>query len=742
MSDVLELRKWAELTDAEKQKIITAMLDAGNRKDVVRLELADEFFVTEWTINSLMAHETMRRQKAWGEINTRVQEDTQAKVYAITSIDGLSEALRSKIVEEFRGIVNDSLDENWYDYYQDIEAISEYYDIDPIVIEQFLQNRFQWLWGKLDELKNSKESQELTDEDKKHIREYVMLWVDEKDKKQRRREMRDKYHVSIYVISAVTAWKTQEDGELELKKEIKTKTPEGIIENPSILEASQSEAVDLETIEEIDQGTGSPEIDEGFIRELATEYDLDDEEERKNFLEYIFDCFPDATIDDIKKILPHFPDDTTHPNQKRNGEGMWALVNYNNAIKNKWRQKLKEFIDENTDASKRASIKVLCLPGMECLEIPLYLELGFRPENIVWVEAGIVKWKKDPEVIARFQENAAKYWIQTRIGKLEKILETEETVFDVVSLDFLGYLRSSDLSILSKVVVSNKALLLINYLAKRENTEGKALIKIWLAYSQRGDSISQWYLETRFEQWEKVGNRDIWVPNIIEAMVGASKRNSSYFQAKEWVIWWPTIDQLSKEYERLSNLGYIQQGFLEDVYKLVIWYYRSKFVSAIMRDMKILLEKHAQSHRMPTHNMFEKPLTTCFYWLPNVMQLKQYKYISRTSPLSPWSPFFSEFMTIEKPMEDYALFDEYVQIFLEYLRLCVSQKWEVDLWVEGIAGKWIFLYLKRKKWFSKKRFDFGSRVSSLLADNHSKLHYRSLLENENGPMKFIREVIG
>jgi len=37
-----------------------------------------------------------------------------------------------------------------------------------------------------------------------------------------------------------------------------------------------------------------------------------------------------------------------------------------------------------------------------------------------------------------FQKNATKYGIQTRIGKLEKILETEETVFNVVSLDFLG----------------------------------------------------------------------------------------------------------------------------------------------------------------------------------------------------------------------------------------------------------------------------------------------------------------
>lgn len=126
----------------------------------------------------------------------------------------------------------------------------------------------------------------------------------------------------------------------------------------------------------------------------------------------------------------------------RMGESMGALVNYDNAVKNAWRKKLKEFIDENTDPANRKDMKVLCLPGIECLEIPSYLELGFQPENIIGVEVGIVGGKIDSSAIARFQKNAKKFGIQTRIGKIEKILETEETVFDVVSLDFLGQFSS------------------------------------------------------------------------------------------------------------------------------------------------------------------------------------------------------------------------------------------------------------------------------------------------------------
>jgi hypothetical protein len=34
----------------------------------------------------------------------------------------------------------------------------------------------------------------------------------------------------------------------------------------------------------------------------------------------MFGCYPDATIEDIKRIIPDFPDDKTHTNEKRSGE--------------------------------------------------------------------------------------------------------------------------------------------------------------------------------------------------------------------------------------------------------------------------------------------------------------------------------------------------------------------------------------------------------------------------------------
>jgi len=34
----------------------------------------------------------------------------------------------------------------------------------------------------------------------------------------------------------------------------------------------------------------------------------------------MFGCYPDATLEDIKKIIPDFPDDKKHTNEKRSGE--------------------------------------------------------------------------------------------------------------------------------------------------------------------------------------------------------------------------------------------------------------------------------------------------------------------------------------------------------------------------------------------------------------------------------------
>lgn len=174
---------------------------------------------------------------------------------------------------------------------------------------------------------------------------------------------------------------------------------------------------------------------------------------------------PENEVEDTKNLPQKSQKtvkDVSCKSSKILSEKTWAHINYDNGIKNKWRMKLKDFIDLNTGIEDRKNMKVLCLPGKKCLEIPLYLELGFKPENIIWVEWG------DSDAIEEFKSNASKFWIQTRIWRLEKVLESEETVFDIVSLDFLWPPWENTQTILWMIKRAKKTILMTNFQWRRE----------------------------------------------------------------------------------------------------------------------------------------------------------------------------------------------------------------------------------------------------------------------------------
>ena len=363
-------RKWSELSGVEKANISTRMLLAQSpeEKDSVRESLCQQYWIGVSSVGALVAHETMRRKKnlewvrwdsqEWEQsivlIDTEqvksshtqtVQKATQARIYKITTLSELTEEMRDDILEEFWDVIKNNTEDSVYDYYQDIEVLSEYYNIEPSILKQFLKNRYNWLWTKLDELKKWKI---LIEEDKLSIRLYVEAWSDEKDKKVRRKEMAKQYRVSTFVIWAITAWKVDKSGWVILKKD-------GIWNEEHLITETLNGKSSTSMVEVTTQTGKNPVIDlkeeqslsdedQAFIWELAWDFDLSNDAKRELFLQDVFDLFPDATIEDIKMIVSNFPDDTTHANIKRSGEGMWALVNYNNAIKNKWREKLKEFI--------------------------------------------------------------------------------------------------------------------------------------------------------------------------------------------------------------------------------------------------------------------------------------------------------------------------------------------------------------------------------------------------------------
>jgi hypothetical protein len=142
--------------------------------------------------------------------------------------------------------------------------------------------------------------------------------------------------------------------------------------------------------------------------------------------------------------------------------GSGEHFDYNNEAKIEWRKALQAFIDRNTTSEERSKMRVLCLPGKKCLEIPVYTELGFNPANIVGVEGG------NKEARSEFEKNAKALGIDYRIGKLEEDVLSGEAPFDIVSLDFLGQMCSTYIKIMNSIPYSGKPILCTNVQARRE----------------------------------------------------------------------------------------------------------------------------------------------------------------------------------------------------------------------------------------------------------------------------------
>lgn len=244
---------------------------------------------------------------------------------------------------------------------------------------------------------------------------------------------------------------------------------------------------------------GSPDGD--FLRDLARGLDLSDLDDLELFSLCVRDTYPDTTDEEMATFVrEHLRlTDTDPPSDARDfidptpsvigaqdvapgatdvrGEGLGARIDYDTPIKNAWRAKVREYIESQTDPKKRASMRVLCLPGVECLEIPMYLEMGFLPENIVGVEAGMIGSKVDRSLISRFEENAKRYGIRTHIGRLEQAEFLKSETFDVVSLDFVGPFGFNACDIFSQLHLSQTAVIVTNFQAKREKKGAQSILQ-------------------------------------------------------------------------------------------------------------------------------------------------------------------------------------------------------------------------------------------------------------------------
>jgi hypothetical protein len=141
-----------------------------------------------------------------------------------------------------------------------------------------------------------------------------------------------------------------------------------------------------------------------------------------------------------------------------------AHIEYDNVIKNKWREAVTGCIAEHIPEHKRAKMKVLCLPGRDWVEVTqIYLALGFKPEHIYGVE-------REAAVINAFETRAAALGCKAFHATLDEFIADNDVEFDFVSLDFLGPLGDDKFNILKALKLSKKAYVLVNYMAQREKS--------------------------------------------------------------------------------------------------------------------------------------------------------------------------------------------------------------------------------------------------------------------------------
>lgn len=528
----------------------------------------------------------------------------------------------------------------------------------------------------------------LSEADKDFIRTYVSEWINDEEKKRRRKECAERFWVTIPVIGAITAWTKIWWDRTGKTRDIIEIVPEKV----------------LTTIEKVRTSSRNQPWEEDFLIEFAHEFNLRDPIQLGIFYTDVLDIFPGITREDISSFIDknHLLDipklnsneqTTESETSILSGEWAGALINYDNELKQRWRAKLAEFIVKNSTPEERANMKVLCLPGVECYEIPMYLELWFRPENIIGVEAGIVNGKTDPKLLARFEQNAARYGIQYRLWKLERILKNEQTLFDVVSLDFLWPFGQGYMNLFEYIHLNSKAIILTNFQWRREN-DGQHMLRM-LEGKHNGDGmyISTWK-NLKEEIIPFVPDWESSAPDIsLEQARNAPGISNAIADATLWSVQPQEDGYIRKAWENIfstERIIKIQKRAWEVEDPVKLWEkwrwigYRSRFDDALrfhlLEAATGLVESVMKPYVSPEVlewicNWFMVLFRTIILYSTDVRTHTMYSYVSETG-----TPMVTDCMVIgafnEKKMSDFKHTNRFVLTFLDMMVLWNA--WEND----------------------------------------------------------------
>lgn len=374
--------------------------------------------------------------------------------------------------------------------------------------------------------------------------------------------------------------------------------------------------------------------------------------------------------------------------EQENAEGCHA--NYDNPTKQLWREKWKEFLANRIPASERGKMKVLCLPGKKCLEIPIYLSLGFTPKNITGVEGG------DEAAKHEFHENAYRYGINAKLGRLENLLEYDRTFYDVVSLDFTGPLSRTCLDILKCLPIApagdaqlnTKSYFMINLLAKREQATGQSCIDFYASFTRPeltemfnapGMNMDKFQAifgyvneladkaisgEKVYESAELKNKRDIGLVFMLTSLIARDRRfhESVWTSYKEKEVPLKLRDQID-----LSHYAGVTLATLVGGLSLFL---KGKFLDMLQVAVPQIIE-------------------TVSNYRPFISDIEQYQYVSPVNNSN--SPFITEMIEFMTPMADYIRLRYFVRFFIDAI-----------FWQGLNEGKRIYLDVRDKHGHSRK----------------------------------------
>jgi hypothetical protein len=136
---------------------------------------------------------------------------------------------------------------------------------------------------------------------------------------------------------------------------------------------------------------------------------------------------------------------------------------YNTPTKAKLRAGWESFQERLDFLSDRSDKKVACFPGKMCLELPVYKRLGYASRNIIGIEGG------DRLACAQYEINVQPHEIDPRVGRAEHILPKETVPLDVASFDFGGPICDLYMEdILPHTLLAEDAAVLMVVAGKRE----------------------------------------------------------------------------------------------------------------------------------------------------------------------------------------------------------------------------------------------------------------------------------